>query len=174
MIKVLKQALKAFEVATTPLAKDRQEVFEAVAAINQAIAELESQKPVAWRTFDGEGQYESRAYEENESYADEWDKRNPNHKGWVDPLYTHPPQRTEQEPALYWSFEVEYALRPSKYDEEDHPTHEPLYRKPPQRKPLTDDQITLIIADCASSHQHLDIHLARAIEAAHGITGENK
>jgi hypothetical protein len=62
----------------------------------EAIAELESQEPVAWRTFDGEGQYEYRAYEENESYADEWDKRNPNHKGWVDPLYTHPPQRTEQ------------------------------------------------------------------------------
>jgi len=45
MIEVLKQALKAFEVATTPLAKDRQEVLEAVAAINQAIAELESQEP---------------------------------------------------------------------------------------------------------------------------------
>jgi hypothetical protein len=48
------------------------------------------------------------------------------------------------------------------------------YTTPPQRKPLTDDQITLIIADCASSHQHTDIHLARAIEQAHGITGENK
>ena len=48
MIEVLKQALKAFEVATTPLAKDRQEVLEAVAAINQAIAKLESQEPVAW------------------------------------------------------------------------------------------------------------------------------
>ena len=42
MIEVLKQALKAFEVATTPLAKDRQEVLEAVAAIKQAIAELEN------------------------------------------------------------------------------------------------------------------------------------
>jgi hypothetical protein len=47
---------------------------------------------------------------------------------------------------------------------------EPLYAKP-QRKPLTDEEITLIIADCASSHQHTDIHLARAIEQAHGITG---
>ena len=46
------------------------------------------------------------------------------------------------------------------------------YTTPPQRKPLTDDEITLIIADCASSHQHTDIHLARAIEAAHGIKGE--
>jgi hypothetical protein len=47
-----------------------------------------------------------------------------------------------------------------------------LYTTPPQRKPLTDEEITLIIADCASSHQHTDIHLARAIEAAHGIKGE--
>jgi hypothetical protein len=30
---------------------------------------------------------------------------------------------------------------------------------------LTEDEIVLIIADCAASHQHLDIHLARAIEA---------
>jgi len=49
------------------------------------------QEPVAWRTFDGEGGYDYRSYENNESYADEWDKRNPNHKGWVDKLYTTPP-----------------------------------------------------------------------------------
>jgi hypothetical protein len=54
------------------------------------------QEPVAWRTFDGEGQYEYRAYEENESYADDWNKRNPNHAGWVDKLYTH--SQPEQEP----------------------------------------------------------------------------
>ena len=32
-------------------------------------------------------------------------------------------------------------------------------------KPLTDEEIILIVADCASSHQHTDIHFARAIEA---------
>ena len=37
---------------------------------------------------------------------------------------------------------------------------------PPQRKPLTDEEIILIVAECASSHQHTDIHFARAIEAA--------
>ena len=41
-----------------------------------------------------------------------------------------------------------------------------------QRLPLTDEEIVLIVADCASSHQHTDIHFARAIEAAHGIKGE--
>ena len=47
--------------------------------------------------------------------------------------------------------------------------NQPLYTTPPQRKPLTDEEIILIVADCASSHQHTDIHFARAIEAAHGI-----
>ena len=48
----------------------------------------------------------------------------------------------------------------------------PLYTTPPQRKPLTDQEIILIVADCAASHQHTDIHFARAIERAHGIKGE--
>ena len=46
---------------------------------------------------------------------------------------------------------------------------QPLYTNPPQRKPLTDEEIILIVAECASSHQHTDIHFARAIERAHGI-----
>ena len=45
----------------------------------------------------------------------------------------------------------------------------PLYTTPPQRKPLTDEEIILIVAECAASHQHTDIHFARAIERAHGI-----
>ena len=36
---------------------------------------------------------------------------------------------------------------------------------PPQRKPLTDEEIVLIVAECAASHQHTDIHFAQAIEA---------
>ena len=42
---------------------------------------------------------------------------------------------------------------------------QPLYTSPPQRKPLTDEEIILIVAECAASHQHTDIHFARAIEA---------
>ena len=43
----------------------------------------------------------------------------------------------------------------------------PLYTTPPQRTwvGLTDDEIVLIVAECAASHQHTDIHFARAIEA---------
>jgi hypothetical protein len=84
MIEVLKQALKAFEVATTPLAKDRQEVLEAVAVINQAIAELESQEPVALPCC---------GY--TNASAVKWNPLN----GVVQchncgQTYTHPPQRT--------------------------------------------------------------------------------
>ena len=50
--------------------------------------------------------------------------------------------------------------------------HEPEYlafMDTPQRKPLSDEEIILIVAECAASHQHTDIHFARAIERAHGI-----
>ena len=41
-----------------------------------------------------------------------------------------------------------------------------LYTTPPQRTwvGLTDDEILSISADCAATHQHTDIHFARAIE----------
>ena len=76
----------------------------------QALAQPE-QEPVAWRTFDGEGQYEYRAYEDNEGYADDWNKRNPNHKGWVDKLYTHS-QRTDKERILQLIKELRPAIKP--------------------------------------------------------------
>jgi hypothetical protein len=68
-----------------------------------------AQEPVAWRTFDGEGGYDYRAYDMNEHYAEEWNKRNPNHKGWVEALYTAPPQRpwvglTEKEAKSFIKF----------------------------------------------------------------------
>ena len=44
----------------------------------------------------------------------------------------------------------------------------PHYVPIPQRTwvGLTDEEILLISAECAFSHQHMDIHFARAIEAA--------
>ena len=51
----------------------------------------------------------------------------------------------------------------------------PLYTAPPQRKPLTEDEIALIVADCsASAHRHDDFSFARAIERAHGIGGQDE
>ena len=51
------------------------------------------QGPVAWRTFDGEGGYDYRSYDDNENYAAEWAQRNPRHVDWVEPLYTAPPRQ---------------------------------------------------------------------------------
>jgi hypothetical protein len=89
-------------------------VREAITALRQAIEQVEQApicahgvsklkcdfckrpeqaQPVAWRTFDGEGGYDYRDYHMNEDYAQEWAKRNPLYVGWVEPLYTTPPQR---------------------------------------------------------------------------------
>lgn len=57
---------------------------------NAALKEQSVTEQVAWRTFDGDGGYDYRAYDENENYHEEWIKRNPHHIGWVDRLYTTP------------------------------------------------------------------------------------
>lgn len=45
-------------------------------------------EPWAWATFDGEGGYDFRLYEGNESYREEYLKRNgPQYRSWVMPLY---------------------------------------------------------------------------------------
>lgn len=71
-------------------------------------------EPVAWRTFDGEGRYEFQEYDNNEGYKDAWESKNPTHKGWVEPLYTHPapqvPMTDAELEELYWdhsSYQIE-------------------------------------------------------------------
>ena len=153
-IEAMKQGLEALEVEDMACRYEKEAtpeyIAKAITSLRQAIAEAEGQEktlqalhnenerlglykdayaeqePVAWRTFDGEGGYDYRTYDTNEDYADEWEKRNPNHKGWVEPLYKDPkpcptcealartvmldqtshdtrpqPQRTEQEPVAY-------------------------------------------------------------------------
>lgn len=49
-------------------------------------------EPVAWREFDGEGGYDYRSYQDNETFRDDYIKRNPNpiYKDWVEPLFRKP------------------------------------------------------------------------------------
>jgi hypothetical protein len=69
------------------------------------------------------------------------------------------------------------------------PNNEPLYTTPPQRKPLTDEEAKDLLkhSDLLDMFEHIGwysapkngfnkhgISLIRAIEAAHGIAGENK
>ncbi len=106
------------------------------------------QEPVAWRTFDGEGGYEFRSYEMNENYAEDWAQRNPNHKGWVEPLYKDPtPCQT-----------CESLARTVMMDQTSHDT------APPQRKfiGLTDEEIE---DACWTEVDQRMRSFARAIEA---------
>ena len=76
----------------------------------------------------------------------------------------------EQEPVAYWNFNSGFShCMIDQLNEAAKKNPAPLYTTPPQRKPLTDEEIILIVAECAASHQHTDIHFARAIERAHGI-----
>ena len=59
-------------------------------ALRARIEAMEKAGPVAWRTFDGEGGYDYRSYADNENYQLGWNARNPNHAGWVKPLYLAP------------------------------------------------------------------------------------
>jgi hypothetical protein len=64
-------------------------------ALRARIEAMERQKPVAWRTFNGEGGYGSRSYADNENYQLGWAARNPNHVGVVELLYLAPGAKGE-------------------------------------------------------------------------------
>jgi hypothetical protein len=82
------QALEALEKTASYDIPPTSQVRSSITALRAALEHVH--EPVAWRTFDGEGGYDYRTYDDNENYRDEWDRRNPNHKGWVEPLYKNP------------------------------------------------------------------------------------
>jgi hypothetical protein len=96
MIEVLKQALEDIcgaKLCESNSMSSRQEMLRLMASsitsLRQAIAELESQEPVAWGVFEGNlhDMFFSQAEAEHMALL----------KGLhaeVRPLYTHPPQRT--------------------------------------------------------------------------------
>jgi hypothetical protein len=94
------------------LAKTQESLREHMARIKELEAQLAKQKaldkkadnardlgldyepeqtPVAWATFDGEGNYDYRNYEDNKNYRDEFIERNgTKYASWVMPLYAAP------------------------------------------------------------------------------------
>lgn len=73
------------------------DTLKAAHAVLSGSSAQPEQEPVAWRTFDGEGNYDFLEYEANESYRDDYIKCNgTKYASWVDPLYTHPPKRKWQ------------------------------------------------------------------------------
>lgn len=180
----LRMALEALEVASScvdgyyiPIGKSHlPEVEQAITAIKEALAQ--EQEPVAW-LLEGINVVEF--------------DRQPYHDGpeWT-PLYTTPPAQQEHEPVavkhmMEW---VEYLKRQSDHGQHLHipsgmsagtcwelaiELEQFISTTPPQRKPLTDEQIQ----KCYETTGHYQtlrsqdgfavFALARAIEAAHGI-----
>ena len=97
-------------------------------------------------------------------------------------LFTHPPvpmaqpKEPEQEPVATVA-EVHMSRYTIEWTNGPLPEGTKLYTTPPQRKPLTDEQITQV---ANSVYGETDVHsvelicidFARAIEAAHGIKGD--
>ena len=74
----------------------------------------------------------------------------------------------EQEPVAWMKAnDTEWSIS---FFEED--GYVPLFTTPPQRKPLTDEQIEAIAKNYALGNPTTPLHFVRAIEAAHGIKGE--
>jgi hypothetical protein len=68
----------------------RKEAAAEITRLRAKIEAMEQQKPVAWRTSNGEIGYGSRSYADNENYQLGWAARNPNHVGVVELLYLAP------------------------------------------------------------------------------------
>jgi len=90
----LRLALEALSEAHY-VVEHRQDVKKREQAITAIKAALEAKdEPVAWREFDGEGGYDYYTYEHNEDLRDKYIERNgEKYAGWVEPLYTTPPQQ---------------------------------------------------------------------------------
>jgi len=80
----------------------------------------------------------------------------------------------KDEPVAYiYEFWADRGHKGLSFEKERSADNTPLYTTPPPvAEPhkrtwmgLTDEEIVLIVAECAASHQHTDIHFARAIEA---------
>ncbi|OXE36615.1 MAG: hypothetical protein CGW95_06490 [Phenylobacterium zucineum] len=80
------QRLRVGDEDWMPINEDAADTIDALIAEVELLKVVDAE-PVAWRTFDGEGGYDYRAYEGNEGYQADWNTRNPNHVGWVDALY---------------------------------------------------------------------------------------
>jgi len=160
----LELALEALQVATTPLAKDRQEVLRAITAIKEALAQPEQEPLEYWNAVEGWVKIdEVREHFDSVGCATIYKTAG---EGRV-PLSLALAQ-PEQEPVAvvdvheFYDNCANFSLL-QKLPKGKHT----LYTTPPQRKPLTDEEIQELWESTASYYNVCDF--ARAIEAAHGI-----
>ena len=145
MIEILKQALDAlYPISHNSTDDYRGCADKAISFLLKAIAELESQE-----------QWGASAVM-NPDYIAEQQKKTKQIRAMLE----------SKEPVAWMcsAFDGE-PCEQSHHDECENPI--PLYTHPPQRKPLTDDQIYEMYSEPRSDAEMLAF--ARAIEAAHGI-----
>jgi hypothetical protein len=154
-----------------------------------AIAESKKQEPVAWRTEVKHGKLFFHIG--NQSFLIDYTGTK-EEIAWMEKQLQHAlsklassPQRQEaekQEPVAWrykitspnWTYSDKQPNREFAGDAWERWQTQPLYTSPPQRQPLTDEQIAEIAATPAAIPGSYVHSFARAIEAAHGITGEKK
>ena len=169
----LKLALEALEVATTPLARDRQEVLRAQAAIREALAE----QPAQGCGYCNHPQYagtkckncgrEQPAQQQQDYWQEEARRYAQNAEFWRGKYEAAIAQH--QEPVAWITKNGKGWLRWHRSEDSDKNQDSiPLYTSPPASKPLTDKQID----ECWYQSGGLSMRFARAIEAAHGIKGD--
>jgi hypothetical protein len=131
-------------------------------------------EPVAWRTFDGEGGYDYRTYDDTENYAVEWRRCNPGHENWVEPLYCAPqqavlkkdwPQAEEVAWMVYTEDGQSVYVTDNPIDIRPSQRALPLFTTPQQAAPEWAGLTNKEIYDCWPRSNE-PIAIARAIEAA--------
>ena len=177
-IEAMKAALEALESALSDDKPYIQKSRDAITALRTAIAEAEKQEPVAWQPIEtapkgkivlmhyknrlGNGRTMRARY-----YLPETLDSDTTESGWADEGW-------------YEESEAYEYLMPL----DGEPTHWMQLPSAPgatppaaQRQPLTDEQMLEILGDIDADTKRLPPGIkafARAIEAAHGITGEKK
>ena len=181
MIDAMKQALEALEDVPYMSNKDDYERFEkAQAALRLAIEQAERVKRAE----------EAFAAASEGMKGEQAEKQEPvKHQDWCAsltqlllsyppkpaPCNCAPPQQEKQAPVADTLIRKYVAALvanvPDAAAEVTKAMVDYCYTAPPQRQPLTEDEIALISAECALATPS-DIYFARAIERKHGIGGE--
>ena len=96
----------------------------------------------------------------------------------VSELFELLPKEPEQEPVAYGTWDTMlgkgHRMMMVRLDKGQDGCTVPLYTTPPQRKPLTDEQIDYIAKNYALNNPTTPLHFARAIEALHNIKETEK
>jgi len=164
-IEAMKTALEALEEAhPKPYNESVISHVEAITALRTAIAEAESVEPVAWVNLD--------------KYGNLHESSSQTVPPWTFPVYRHPPAAQQEPVALEAVYEtiIHWDEGGGKRSRRELARRiVSLYTTPPaaQRQPLTEERVWELAANCLDSVAGR-LQFARAIEAAHGITGEKK